>query len=97
MMQVVIANGLRDGRVAFLDAKGQWARFIDDARIAHSEDEAVEILAIAQKCEGNNEVIDPQLIDVTDEGGALTPTKLREAIRAKGPTIRPDLGKQAER
>jgi phage-related protein len=96
MMQVVIANRLRDGLVAFLDAEGHWAHFIEGARVARSEAEAEEIFSIAEKCEENNEVIDPMLIDVVEESGSLRPTKLREAIRAAGPTNRPDLGKQAE-
>jgi hypothetical protein len=41
-------------------------------------------------------VVDPYLIEVTREGAVPRPVRLREAIRARGPTVRPDLGKQAE-
>jgi hypothetical protein len=41
-------------------------------------------------------VLDPYLIDVELDGGALRPTKYREAIRCLGPTNRQDLGKQSE-
>ena len=59
-------------------------------------EEAEKVLETAQQAERNQEVVDPQLIEVTIEGGVPVPVKRREAIRAKGPTIRPDLGKQAE-
>ncbi|TIX08984.1 MAG: DUF2849 domain-containing protein, partial [Mesorhizobium sp.] len=35
------------------------------------------------------------LIDVTVVDGLVEPVRLREKIRAAGPTIREDLGKQA--
>ena len=41
-------------------------------------------------------VIDPYLIEVTLDGAAPRPVSNREAIRAQGPTVRLDLGKQAE-
>jgi hypothetical protein len=41
------------------------------------------------------EVVGPYLFDVRLEDGLAVPVKVREAIRAAGPTIRPDLGKQA--
>ena len=41
-------------------------------------------------------VIDPYLIDVIEGDSERRPTRFRELIRAKGPTVRPDIGKQAE-
>jgi hypothetical protein len=40
-------------------------------------------------------VVDVNLIDVTVVDGLVEPVRLREKIRAAGPTIRTDLGKQA--
>ena len=97
MLQVVIANRLRDGFVAFLDSEGGWATYLDEARVGSTEAESDEMLAIAQRAAEENLVIDPQLIHVVSDGGTLTPVKIREAIRATGPTNRTDLGKQAER
>ena len=45
--------------------------------------------------EANNIVVDPYAIVVEERNGHLAPKALREAIRATGPTIRRDLGKQA--
>jgi hypothetical protein len=40
-------------------------------------------------------VLDVELIDVTVADGAIVPLRLRERIRAAGPTNRQDHGKQA--
>ncbi len=102
MPQIVIASRLGDGRVVFL-AKGArpgavvWAPLIGDAELASDDERAAELLALAETDAGQrHEVVDPYLIDVVEEAGGLRPTKYREAIRCLGPTIRADLGKQAE-
>ena len=102
MAQIVIANYLGSGRVVFL-AKGSgegsvsWGELIDTAEVATDEDRATALLALAEAdVAERNVVMDPYLIDVEEEGGSLRPTKYREAIRALGPTVRQDLGKQAE-
>jgi hypothetical protein len=42
-------------------------------------------------------VVGPYLIDVAVEGGTIRPLHYREMIRARGPSVRPDLGKQGGR
>ena len=37
--------------------------------------------------------MDLYAIDVSTHGGAIVPLKLREAIRARGPTIHPEFAK----
>lgn len=102
MAQIVIASRLRDGRVVFL-AEGstadrvEWAALIGDSAVALDDARANELLAIGEAdARARHLVVDPYLIEVKGEGVALTPTKYREVIRCLGPTIRPDLGKQAE-
>ena len=100
MAQIVIASGLGDGRVVFL-AEGsgavQWAALIGDSVVAEDDERAAELLAIAEADAGKRHlIVDPYLIDVEREGDELRPTKYREVIRCLGPTIRQDLGKQAE-
>ena len=102
MAQIVIASRLADGRVVFL-RKGstvkaaEWAALIDDAEVAKDDDRANQLLEIGEAdVRARNLVMDAYLIEVAEEGGKLRPTKYREAIRALGPTIREDLGKQAE-
>jgi hypothetical protein len=102
MPQIVIASHLGSGRVMFL-AKGStegsvtWGRLIETSEVAADDTRANALLALAEAdANARNEVVDPYLIDVEEEGGQLRPTKYREAIRCLGPTIRQDLGKQAE-
>ena len=95
MPKVVIANRLTDGRVVFLAAGKQWATDIADAQVVEGQDEADALLEIGLELQADQQVIDAELIDVAVTDGVVKPTKPREAIRATGPTNRPDLGKQA--
>jgi hypothetical protein len=96
MPHIVIANRLADGLVVFLGEGGRWVDFVSQSRLASNEEEGEELLKIAQRAAANQEVVDPNLIEVRKEGTTVTPVRFREAIRAQGPTIRRDLGKQAE-
>jgi hypothetical protein len=96
MPYIVIANRLTDGLVVFLGENGHWVDFVDQSRLASSEEEGGQLMETAKRAESNQEVIDPNLIEVRKEGIHVTPVRSREAIRAQGPTIRRDLGKQAE-
>lgn len=102
MRQIVLASRLGDGRVVFL-AKGstegavQWASLIQGSQVAEDEATAEALLALGEAdARARHLVVDPYLIEVEGEGATLKPTKYREEIRALGPTIRRDLGKQAE-
>ena len=93
--RIVTANRLDDGLVVYLNGTG-WSGRIDDARVARSEEDAAALLAQAQGPEQAVRVVDPYLIEVTRAGAVPWPVRHRETIRARGPTVRPDLGKQAE-
>ena len=95
MPKVVIANRLTDGRVVFLATGERWATNVNDAQVAEGDADAEALLAAGARLEAAQQVIDPELIEVAVEAGEVKPTRPREAIRAKGPTNRPDLGKQA--
>ena len=95
--KVLTANRLSDGIAVWLGGHGRWVDHIADAvaasepaAIAALEAVAAETLAKAQHC-------DVVLIDVELTASGPRPLKLRERIRADGPTIRLDLGKQAGR
>ena len=53
-------------------------------------------LARAQEDEARNLVVEPYAVAVEERNGHVAPKALREAIRAAGPTVRRDLGKQAQ-
>lgn len=102
MDQIVIANRLTDGRVVFLAAlpgspKAEWKLRLAEATIARDEARAAELLALgAASARDAHEVVEPYLIEVEESPEGLRPTVYRERIRCLGPTVRADLGKQAE-
>jgi len=95
MQQVVIANRLTDGVVVFLGRDRQWVTYLKDCPPAETTEEAEALLAMGVEAENAQEIVGPDLIEVENDGGTLAPVKMREAMRARGPSIRTDLGKQA--
>lgn len=93
-MKVLTANRLADG-IAVWYSNGGWAETIDHADIAHDKAAEDRLEAIGAKASAANEVVDVNLIDVTVANGTVEAVRLREKIRAAGPTTRNDLGKQA--
>jgi len=91
MPQMIIANRLRDGVVVFLAPGEGWEPAIAAGTLIDNEGDAVTLMAVAKRHEGECQVIDPQLIDVEIQDGQRRPTAIREAIRAFGPTIRTEL------
>lgn len=92
---IIIANDLLDGDVIFLGASA-WKTSHHEAAIARTESEANELLQRAQADFKANRIVDPYLAEVSiREDGRPEPIHYREKMRTKGPTIRPDLGKQA--
>ena len=94
--QVITANRLDDGVVVFFGPQGQWGEALGDSNVLCDAATAATALASAKLDEERDIVIEPYLIDVVDKNGALAAKHLREVIRAAGPTIRRDLGKQAD-
>jgi len=84
---MIIANRLNDGLVVFLTAAGGWSVAIADGVVIEDAAEEERLLAAARADESNCKIVDPNLIDVTDDNGSLRPVAMREAIRAFGPTV----------
>ncbi|MFO1046580.1 MAG: DUF2849 domain-containing protein [Geminicoccaceae bacterium] len=92
--QVVTANRLADGVVVFLGLRG-WVEELDKASVASTAEAVNALDALGRQGVAVNEVVDAYLIEVATEHGRLQPTALRERLRTLGPSVRPDLGKQA--
>lgn len=85
--RVLTANRLHDGVAVWLGANGQWALSLKDALLAR-HDEALAALEIAgRRALDDNRVVDVNLIDVEETSDGLRPLRLRERIRADGPSI----------
>ena len=92
-LQALTANRLSDGIVVFWD-HGQWAERFPDAELFSEAGTAELVLADAKS--KPTELVDPYLIDIRLDDGQPVPVSYRERVRALGPTIHPDMGKQAE-
>lgn len=94
MAQILTANRLGIGDVVYWSAAHGWVGSLYEADILESET-ADALLTRAQEFVARREIVNPYLFDVRVRNGRVEPVKERELIRAMGPTVRPDLGKQA--
>lgn len=88
--QIVTANALVDGDVVFRTDDGRWVRTIDDAGLLADPAAADAALAAANRDAAAAIVLDVALIEVTVADGRVVPVRLRERIRAFGPTVKAD-------
>jgi hypothetical protein len=93
---ILLANDLLDGDVVFRTASG-WSRDPVEALVVHEPEAAAALEAEAKSAMARNEVVDAYLVDVAiGETGVPVPRHFRERFKILGPSIRTDLGKQAE-
>ena len=93
---ILLANDLRDGDVVFHTAGG-WSRDPAEALVARDEATARTLDDVAALALARGEVVDAYLVDVTvRDDGLPVPNHFRERFKISGPSIRPDLGKQAD-
>ena len=95
-MKILTANRLVDGDVVFLTSENDWSIDINDACIASDLPEAARLEAIGTKADADAHVIGCYLVDIVVNNDRIEATHYREIMRAKGPTVRSDLGKQAQ-
>lgn len=94
-MKILTANRLSDGEAVWLAADHSWIEQIDGAEVARDEATVEKLERAGKAAFLKNEVVDVELVDIEFAGGAIRPVRLRERIRAAGPTIHKELGKQA--
>ncbi len=92
MTQVLTANRLSDGAVVYWAAERGWTDRLNQARIV---DNAVEAEAEGKRAQDARLIVGAYLMEVRAAGVQIDPVKMREIIRAAGPSVRLDLGKQA--
>ncbi len=96
MQEIIAASRLSDGLVVFLDTDGGWTEDFHLGAIIEDAAAKAQALARAADAVKENLVVEPYPIELEMRAGHLAPKALRERIRATGPTVRLDLGKQAE-
>ncbi len=84
-MDILVGNELTSGAAVYLDANNNWVEAMQSARcFAKSEVELRDAAITASKATGRILGIEIETVTVID--GVLVPERLREKIRAKGPT-----------
>jgi len=96
MAKLVTANRLTDGAVVYFDAAGGWSLNFADAATVAGDAAAEALLERAAPAVEARLIVEPYLMEVAVGAAGRRPTRERERIRATGPTVRRDLGKQAE-
>ena len=94
--QVMTANRLRDGDAVFLTRAGIWSEKIDDAALVQEPQATAALEARAAEGVNANHITGQYLIDAERVDGKIRATLTRERIRTLGPSVRLDLGKQAD-
>ena len=90
--KIATANDLFSGAVVYFEGGG-WASKLSEARVARTPEEADALLSAANGLDG---VVGAYLVDVDAPAGAAPrPRHVRELLRDRGPSNRPDLGRQA--
>ena len=94
-MKILTANRLSDGEAVWLAPDHSWTVAIEAAEIAQDPATQEKLERAGRAALLKNEVVDVNLVDVAIVEGEIHPLRLRERIRAAGPSNRIDLGKQA--
>ncbi len=95
IQQVLTANRLRGGDVVYWQG-GSWVGGLEASQVFSTKAEAETALTAARQFVADNVVVNPYLFDVRVEADGIYPVKEREIIRAAGPSVHCDIGKQAE-
>ena len=91
MAQMLTANRLIDGLVLYWRGGG-WVESLAEADTFADAEAGEAALATAKSFVARNVVVSPYLFEVKDG----RPVTEREIIRAAGPSVRQDVGKQAD-
>ncbi len=84
-MEILTANELMSGATVYLDRQGCWVEDLQQARVFHQEELAARDAAITATRQ-TGRVISLEIETVSVRDGLIHPDRIRERIRAEGPT-----------
>ena len=85
-MEILTGNELMSGATVYLDREGQWVEELQQARtFGKDEAEARDAAIAASKKTMRINSIEIETVK-TDAAGTIVPDRIRERIRAEGPT-----------
>ena len=93
-MDILTGNELTSGATVYLDGNGNWIEDLQAARL-FSKDEKAELDGALAATKAGGRVISLEVEEVEQVDGAIVPKRLRERIRAAGPTAPLSLNGQA--
>jgi hypothetical protein len=93
-MEILTGNELTSGATVYLDGAGNWVEDLQASRV-FSKEEKAELDGAVAATKATGRVISLEIEEVTQEGGQIVPKRLRERIRAAGPTAPLSLNGQA--
>jgi hypothetical protein len=85
MKQILTGNELLSGAAVYLDAQGVWIEDLQAARLFDKEARE-EINDALARSKATGRIVSLEVEDVSVEDGRIVPVRLRERIRAAGPT-----------
>ena len=94
--QIVLANRLTDGVVVYLDADGAWVERLQQAAVTYDETSRTALEAHAKAGLDTQQTAGWEFTEVAEENGETRILKNKPVIQSRGPTVRRDLGKQAD-
>jgi hypothetical protein len=84
-MEILTGNELMSGATVYLDRAGRWVEDLQQARL-FGKDEAAERDAAIAATKKTQRINSLEIETVTETDGAIRPDRIRERIRAGGPT-----------
>ncbi|MCR6673782.1 DUF2849 domain-containing protein [Devosia ginsengisoli] len=84
-MEILTGNELISGGTVYLDANNRWVEDLQAARL-FSKDETAERDAALAATKAGGRIVSLEIEDVSHDGDRIVPKRLRERIRAAGPT-----------
>lgn len=93
-MNILTGNELVSGATVYLDAKGAWIEDLQSARL-FGPDEAEEQDAAVAATKATGRIVSIEIEEIQQVDGQIVPRRLRERIRAAGPTAPLTLNGQA--
>lgn len=93
-MEILTGNELISGATVYLDANDVWVEDLQAARL-FTKEEAVERDAALVATKGTGRIISLEIEEIEQVNGQIVPKRLRERIRAAGPTAPLTLNGQA--
>jgi hypothetical protein len=83
---VITGNRLQDGAVVWRGPAGDWSRNIADAAINMTGGQSADCLDAARLEEASGRIIGVYEVEIETRDRVVVPTRLRERVRAGGPT-----------